>query len=372
MNSHALVGAAALALSLALEARTTQSQTVATDALRLRGTDAYNRLPANVTLRDAPLFSEALRNLYAYEQRALREGDRRVHAGAEAALDWLSLRIVNMKTGKGDQLRNDADLRDRGLEMYEKARKSEQAHVIWDVTSYLSASANLFAYSQIVSDPGNKVRAASRWLENARVRLAKSGVGAADTPIADPETWLPSRPRPSLDNRPGATAGAREEVASGRVGDRTQRASERATAPASSDSVPPMPSPRNQATLDLAKLYMSGNLREARALARGRLDADPNDGDIHMALALIYAKASGSRATAEDRAVLWLALDHLNIAIKTGAISEEIGQMMRRDLEAQSPTADDLKIRGWIVGQRLRVNFAPFEWIDEETTIRLR
>jgi hypothetical protein len=39
---------------------------------------------------------------------------------------------------------------------------------------------------------------------------------------------------------------------------------------------------------------------------------------------------------------------------------------------SRTPTAEDFKARGWVDGQRLRVSFAPYEWIDEETTIRPR
>jgi hypothetical protein len=45
---------------------------------------------------------------------------------------------------------------------------------------------------------------------------------------------------------------------------------------------------------------------------------------------------------------------------------------MLQDLEARIPTGKDLAARGWIPGQRLRLSFAPYEWIDEQTTIRPR
>lgn len=383
MRYRYCVGAALLAASLALGARVAHSQTLATDALRVTGTRAYNRLPTNVTLRDAPLFSVALRYLYAYEQRALREGDHRVDSGAEAALDWLSARIENMKTAKADEFRNDDNLRDRGLAMYEKAKDSEQANQIWDVRAYLSASANLFAYSQIVPNPGDEVREASQWLLEARARLVKSGL-AGDRPGADPEAWLPSGtrpgmgrpvivgPPPGLGSRPGAGALAGRTVAPGVVGNPATTDTARPR-PVPIDSVQPVPAaPDDPAKVEIGKLIAKGNLREALDRARSILAANPSDGDAHFALALIYSQGRGERTTPEDRAVLWLAIDHLTIAIKTGAIGYELGQKILQDLESKMPTADDLKARGWITGQRLRINFPPYEWIDEETTIRPR
>jgi hypothetical protein len=380
-----LVGAVLLASSLTLGARVAHSQPIATDTLRARGTAAYARLPVSVTLRDAPLFSDALRYLYAYEQRALREGDRRVHLGAESALDWLSSRIANMKTGKGDQFRNDDDLRDRGLAMYEKAKNSERENKIWDVQSYLSASANLFAYSQVVSDPGDRVRTASRWLGGARSRLVTAGVGSADAPGADPEGWLPPgkrpgagasvvvQPPPGIGKRTGAGARAGSVATSGVVGSPAPRDTVREPAPVPTESANPARTRNDQMLIDsMAKLYLKGNLRETRDIARSMLNANPSDGDAHMALVMIYSKAAEKRATPEDRALLWLASDHLNIAIKARAIGFDLGQKILQDFESGIPTADDLKSRGWIAGQRLRVSFAPYEWVDEETTIRPR
>jgi len=121
-----------------------------------------------------------------------------------------------------------------------------------------------------------------------------------------------------------------------------------------------------------ARLIAQGRLREARDLARGRLEANPNDADAHMVLSQVYARASGKGATPEERAVLWLAIHHLTIAMKSGAIGYDVGRRLLEDYESRTPTAEDFKARGWVDGQRLRVSFAPFEWIDEETTIRPR
>jgi hypothetical protein len=370
-----VVAAALLASSITLGARVASSQSI--EELRVRGTAAYDRLPANVTMRDAPVFSDALRYLYAYEQRALREGDKRVHPGAERALDWLSLRIQQLKTGKGDASRTDAELRDRGLTMYEKAKDSERGNKIWDVPAYLSASANIFAYMQVASGIDDKVRAADQWLTKARSRLVVAGVGSADAAV-DPEGWFPPKPRPDARHVvvTHVDAGSHAPIGSHVVTvapPPARRDSVRPPPPVSSDSTPAVGGRSHQAEVDsAAKLYLQGRLREVRDLARGWLDANPNDGDAHMTLAMVYAKASGQGVTPEERAVRWLAIDHLTIAIKTRAIGYDPGVQMLKDLESRAPTAEDLEARGWVAGQRLRVSFAPYEWIDEETTIRPR
>jgi len=91
-----------------------------------------------------------------------------------------------------------------------------------------------------------------------------------------------------------------------------------------------------------------------------------------VVLSQVYAKASGPGATPEERAVFWLAIHHLTIAMKSGAIGYDVGRKILEDYESRTPTAEDFKARGWVDGQRLRVSFAPYEWIDEETTIRPR
>lgn len=184
----------ALAASLAIAAPAARAQRLGTPDLLARGVAAYDRLPERVTLRDAPVFSEALGYLFAYQQRALREGDRRVNAGASSALGWLLSSMAGMKAGKADEARSDDELRDRGMMMFDKARKSEQNGKIWDVPAFLSSSANLFAYIQVSSSPEQRVRAAHQWLVDAQSRLVASGV-AADGYV-NPEGWLPRGRRP--------------------------------------------------------------------------------------------------------------------------------------------------------------------------------
>ena len=185
----------ALAVSLAIAAPTAQSQRVETADLLARGVDAYDRLPERVTLRDAPAFSEALGYLYAYQQRALREGDRRVNASAETALGWLLKNMGGMKAGKADAARSDEELRNRGMMMYDKATRSERNGKVWDVPAFLSSSANLFAYLQVAPGPEQRARDAHQWLVDAQSRLVTAGI-AADGYVY-PEGWLPGGRRPA-------------------------------------------------------------------------------------------------------------------------------------------------------------------------------
>ena len=382
MRHRNLARVAVLASAIAIAAPAAHAQDhLETADLLARGVAAYDRLPARVTLRDAPVFSEALGYLYAYQQRALRGSDR-VDPGAETALNWLLTNMAAMKAGKADAMRQDAELRDRGMMMVDKAKRSDQQGKIWDVPAFLSSSANLFAYLQVARSPEERAKKAHQWLVDSQSRLVTAGV-AADG-MVNPEGWLPSGRRPGAKPSrvgPRAVAAAHAGVGSRAgsaatsdvVGGRAPRDTAPPPAPAPSDSVQPVHDRGHEAEVDsAAKLFLQGRLRETRDLARGWLAANPGDGDAHMTLAMVYAKASGKGTTPEDGAVRWLAIDHLTIAVKTRAIAYDLGRQMLQDLESRTPTADDLASRGWIPGQRLRVSFAPYEWIDEETTIRPR
>jgi hypothetical protein len=382
MRSRNVLAIAVLASFVALAAPTAGAQETYTTAELLKnGLDAYDRLPGSPKLRDAPVFSEALGFLYAYEQRTLREG-KRMNDGVGSALGWLVQSMEAMKTGKADGAPSDAALRDRGMVMYAKAKDSQQNDKIWDVHAYLSASANLFTYLQVAKDPEDKARSAHQWLVDAQSRLVVAGVGSADRPGPDPESWIPRKRRPDVS---GARAGARAGVvirggAAARAGmvatpvvvsgGQPSAAGEPAK-PDSSSSAKPAREDGDKAWVQRAtELYLTGRLREARDLARGRLDANPGDVDAHTVLFQTYARAARAAATPEDRAVFWSVVDHLTIVVKSRGIGYDLGVRMLADYEARTPTAADLEARGWVAGQRLRINFAPYEWIDDETTVR--
>jgi len=413
MSHHHLVWGAVLATSTTFAAATAaHAQRFETTDLLARGSAAYDRLPERVTLRDARLFSEALVNLYAYEQRSIRERAA-IAPQTQQAIDWLIGSIALMKTAKADDgnRRGDDQLLDRGLQMAAKAKASVENGVVWDVMSYLSGAANLFAYLQCASNPSARARTDYGWLVDVQSRLVVAG-DKGDDPNARryPPTWMPKRPRPGA--RRGAIAGSTVAVGAspspvaGNAGDRGARdvepsdaeslqrlqqrneqlRAELAAANAANDSlrrandelrrtmgtVRTGDTPVIRRDMVAARLIAQGRLREARDLARSRLEANPADGDAHVVLFQVYAKASGPSATPEERAVLWLAIHHLTIAMKSGAIGYDVGRKILEDYESRTPTAEDFKARGWVDGQRLRVSFPPYEWIDEETTIRPR
>jgi tetratricopeptide (TPR) repeat protein len=414
MSHRHVVWGAVLATSTTFAAATAaHAQRFETTDLLARGSAAYDRLPERVTLRDARLFSEALVNLYAYEQRSIRERAA-IAPQTQRAIDWLIGSIALMQTAKADDgnRRGDDELLDRGLQMASKAKASLANGVVWDVTSYLSGAANLFAYLQCAPNPSGRARTDYGWLVKAQNQLVVAG-DKGDDPNAGryPPTWMPRRPRPGARGT-GAIAGSTVAVGAspspvaGNAGDRgapdadpsdagaLQRLQQRneqlrvelAAANAANDSlrrandelrrtmgaVRTEDAPVTRRDMVAARLIAQGRLREARDLARSRLEANPADGDAHLVLSQVYAKASGPAATPEERAVLWLAIHHLTIAMKSGAIGYDVGRKILEDYVSRTPTAEDFKARGWVDGQRLRVSFAPYEWIDEETTIRPR
>lgn len=395
-----------------------------TEALLKLGVEAYRPLPGNPSLADAPRFAVALSNLFAYEQRAARDGGS-IDPDVNRAFEWLVGHIENFKTGKADY--SGDELLDRGMERFRTAKKSQTDGRIWDVRAYVSARANLYAYIQCESKPATDAISAHGWLLQMASKLAVSG-GAADDPRD--ASWLPSGPKPNLGPSIATIAGQRvpqvtgvkggRDRVGGRRGERGSRDVVEAPRPTEQPTPPPAPTPTNppgdsadkdqQLAVQLAsaqaeneqlrrenaelrakleqvrraaagsddrlvlaeRLRQQGRLPEARKVARAVLDADPSRGDAHLLLARIYATASRNDSSPEGRAVVWLAVDHLAIAIKAQALDYQAGLKEIAELEARAPTSADLNARGWIAGQKLRIAFAPYEWIDEETTIRAR
>jgi len=190
-----------LALALASSAaRVASGQKATPDVLMARGLAAYNALPDVPTLKDANGFSNAIQNLFAYEQRTYRDG-RKLAPEAARDLSWMLDRLDAFKVGKGDdpaRLRDDDQLRTRGMALYKDVRASESNGVIWEVSGYISAKANLFAYLQCANDPDADARSAYAWLDAARGRLVKAGAKGDQIPPKGrkPESWIDHKPRP--------------------------------------------------------------------------------------------------------------------------------------------------------------------------------
>lgn len=412
---RALLGSALLVAPIRLAHA---QEPLPTETLLKLGVEAYRPLPGNPSLGDAPGFAVALSNLFAYEQRAARDGGS-IDPDVNRAFEWLVSHIENFKTGKADYSGN--DLLDRGMERFRTARKSQTDGRIWDVRAYVSARANLYAYIQCESRPATDAISAHAWLLQMAGKLAVSG-GAADDPRD--ASWLPSGPKPNLGAGIATLAGERVPQGTGAKAGRDRVGGERGGADASRPAEQPTASPASTASdsardttdeyrqlvvqlaaaqaeneqlrrenaelrakleqlkaegaegdrrLRLAeRLRQEGRLPEACKVARAALAADPSNGGAHLLLARIYATASQRGSTPEDRAAVWLAIDHLTVALKQGALEYRAGLSELAGLEARAPTSADLKARGWVPGQKLRISFAPYEWIDEETTIRVR
>jgi esterase/lipase superfamily enzyme len=220
---------------LLLYSATAGAQQCDTDDLLSRGTVAYNELPANVTLLDAPKFSEALGYLYAYEQ-CMNRKRQSVDAQTQAALGWMLRNIAAMSSGKADEFRSDEQLHDRGMAMYRKTRASESDGVVWDVPAFLSAATNLFAYGQVAPHPDADATSAHAWLVQSQGRLVKSA-GRGDDPRS-PDGWLPSG------KRPGAAGVARDEAVHRSRAERPTRARPPTRAmPSPAPPPPPPPAP---------------------------------------------------------------------------------------------------------------------------------
>lgn len=195
---------------------------LADDALRRRGVRAYDQLPRVVGLEHAPLYTDAVRFLFAYEQRSYRRNQQPGN-DVMTAMDWLSHSLTDFEIGKGDvmypRLRGDDQLRSKGLAAYTEARKSVEGGRIWDVEAFIRASANLYAYLQVAPSPRKDARSAFDWLQRNRDRLAKAG-GKADAILP----WAPSTPKPGSEIQASTLAGIYtiRQVSSGRYVDAHQ------------------------------------------------------------------------------------------------------------------------------------------------------
>jgi hypothetical protein len=194
------------------------AQRLSDDALLRNGVAAFQRLPASVTSADATLFANAVRYLFAYEQRdppRMRQDPalaRQVHE----SVAWLSrnLELTSPAEGKGDgpsRLRSTRALRTRGLALYGQLPASGPISG-GDVVPFIQAFANLYAFQQCATADDVEVGNAMSRLERSVARLGQAYAnGKADGGERSPQ-WAPRAGKPTLQHLPGVADG-RDHVA---------------------------------------------------------------------------------------------------------------------------------------------------------------
>jgi hypothetical protein len=145
--------------------------------------------------------------MYAYQVRSHRENSP-IDDYANEVLVWLYQSVGTFDVGKGDSVFDpyaDENLLKTGLEAYEKARDSfsGEGQNIWAIRSYMSASANLFAYLECAEKPQSKAKTAFAWLMSHSNSLIVAG-GKGDNP--EPFEPLP-KPNPAIKNLAKIPAG---------------------------------------------------------------------------------------------------------------------------------------------------------------------
>ncbi|HSR42275.1 MAG TPA: hypothetical protein VLL48_08890 [Longimicrobiales bacterium] len=372
-----------------------------TDQLLDRAMAAFEALPRAVGPENAPGFGDALAYLYAYEQRLLREERRELTGLPAEAMVWMSDNIAGLRTGKADRFRDDALMLERGVESLETVRGSRDGNGrFWDLAGYVTALANLYAYVQ-VGGSASAARGGIQELGSMRGRLVTAGVKSDAGRDVD-ASWVPSSPRPGTSPavtlnaqvvqvipqqveiaRPeaGGDAGkdsairelrAENEELRARVAELTAESRRlRAELESGGD--------RTGSFMDWSrKLMANGDIRGAHAVATALIATGSRDGAVHLLLAEIYEAAVASRPdpTVRDRALHWLALDHLEAAARLARAEgaprgdvQEVATRMRK-VRAEAPGRDELASVGWTAGQTIRIDYPPWEWVRETTRVR--
>ncbi len=379
-----------------------------TRQLRIDGMNAYAALPSVPGLQDAPLYSDAMRNLYAYEQRCYRNNDG-VGDEQMRALVWLADNLKDFKTGKGDsvnaRLRSDGDLLDKGMAGYRQVLDSRSGNRIWDIEAYMRASANLFAYLQCAGSPRAEAVGAYNWLQENRGRLVTAGSKGDNPNQPEPTAWIPSSPKPGTAQvKPLVMQNLQFEIATPKVDLPPQEkvdweskyeqlrqenallqrqyrqlkaayqgAEEKLKALSQADPRPAGPDTLEEELMELAGRSMrKGQLEASRDLARAVLQLDPRSAPANRLMANIYLNAfrrSNSKEP-EARALLWLVSDYMDRAYRLDPdLKSRTGERLQRIL-SMVPTEEEKAAMGWRDGATLRLNYEPFEWINE--TVRIR
>lgn len=115
-----------------------------------------------------------------------------------------------------------------------------------------------------------------------------------------------------------------------------------------------------------------GNLQAARRYARQALEEDQEFGQAYMLIANLYATAVQQSETMdrEDRAVYWLVLDYYERAAQADPSLKSRARNAIQTYRKYIPSREDMFFKGWEEGASYTIDYGPYKWINETTTVR--
>lgn len=166
---------------------------LSTEKLREAGVSAYKELPDIVTPNHVSPFAESVQYFFAYEQKMYRK-KKSPDQDLMRAMRWLYSEMDAFVYSKGDSFRHRStkDLLDKGLRKYREIHGNDQ---IIDIPTFISASANLYAYIQVANNRNSEAMSAFEWLQQKRHQEALITSGGKGDKLS---TWVPTRSKPRL------------------------------------------------------------------------------------------------------------------------------------------------------------------------------
>jgi tetratricopeptide (TPR) repeat protein len=115
-----------------------------------------------------------------------------------------------------------------------------------------------------------------------------------------------------------------------------------------------------------------GNLQNARQYARQALEIDDDFGPAYMLIASVYATAvqQSDSMDREDRAVYWLVIDYYERAARADPSVRNRARRAIKTYRKYIPSREDMFFKGWEEGDSYTVDYGPYSWINETTTVR--
>ncbi len=115
-----------------------------------------------------------------------------------------------------------------------------------------------------------------------------------------------------------------------------------------------------------------GNLRAARRYARQAIEEDEDFGEAYLLIANVYATAvqNAGSMEREDRAVYWLVLEYYQRAAQVDPSVKSRAQNAIQTYRKYIPSREDMFFKGWEEGDSYTIDYGPYQWINETTTVR--